>query len=96
MNHIKIDSIKKTVDNLIEQVFEEGFKQGSSAAEDRAYKKGLYDTWECVRKIVLETEDGGLSDDVLKKIIGDFSYNIIKRHHASEVIEKIKEWEDKQ
>ena len=62
-----------------------------------AYTKGLNDAWECARKIVLDTGDGGLGVCGRNEVfgLGDLAYPIINTHTASEAIEKLREYEVK-
>ena len=64
---------------------------------DEAYQRGLDDAWEAARKIVLSVDDGGLSVyDVSKVFGGESSCYVFKKHSASEAIEKLKTFEEKQ
>lgn len=67
-------------------------------AIEESYQKGLNDAWECVRKIQMEEEDGGMPIDALEKAFGVqiFSpYATFRDFTASEAIAKIKGYEEK-
>ena len=61
-----------------------------------AYEKGLNDAWECARKIMLSDEDGGIAHIDIQKIFGGSYYQAMMNYSASEVIVKLKEYEEKQ
>lgn len=62
---------------------------------DEAYQKGLDDAWECARKIVCFSEDGGISVDNLFDIFSTSIYSEIFRDFSvSEAMERIKAYED--
>ena len=61
---------------------------------DGAYQRGLNDAWEAARKISMSKINGGLSWEVMNDIFGTASPSkIYKTFTASEVIEKIRQYE---
>ena len=57
------------------------------------YIKGLTDAWECSRKLVYSSLQGGLTPYILDKIFGTtLLSNIFKENSALEAINKIEEW----
>ena len=64
---------------------------------EEAYQRGLNDAWEAARKIRLNANEGGLSTDALTIIFGNKTINqIFKELSASEVTEKIRQYEQKE
>lgn len=65
--------------------------------QDAAYQKGLEDAWEVAQKLALNKTDGGMSNEKMRDIFGfQAVYDIFKNHTASEALEKIREYEEKQ
>lgn len=65
--------------------------------QDTAYQRGLNDAWKAAKKIVLDTNHGGIALSDLSKIFGGQSYTyIMNKNTAQEVIEKLKAYEEKQ
>ena len=64
--------------------------------EKEAYQKGLYDAWECARKIAINEASGGLSLVELDKIFSCDDLAEVFGFTASEAIEKIRQYEQKQ
>ena len=63
-------------------------------AEKSAYQRGLEDAWECARKITLDT---GYTYAQLEEIFSDDNEcNILKELSISEVMQKIKDYEERQ
>jgi len=64
--------------------------------QDEAYQRGLEDAWEAARRIVVDTDHGGLALGTLSGIFGTQSYSYIMRENTvQEAIDKIKAYEDK-
>ena len=60
-------------------------------------ERGMNIVWECIKKIVYSTKDGGLGVDELCEIFGTALPRFIVRDHLpSEVIQKIQAWEEKE
>ena len=88
-----------------EKVREEAFKSGYDAAckdidikskTNAAYRKGLEDAWEAARKIALSPAVGGLDSDGLKAIGYAYYGHALEKLSASEAIEKIRQYEQRQ
>jgi len=63
----------------------------------KAYQKGLDDAWECAKKINCIPRDGGLSGIELDDIFNmDSNCIIMKEFSASEAMERIKDYKEKQ
>ena len=72
-------------------------RQQAKQEEKTAYNKGLTDAWDAARKIGAYEEAGELSIYTMEQIFGHaFSARIFHDFDASEVITKIKEYEDEQ
>lgn len=60
------------------------------------YERGLTDAWECARRLT-HPRYGGYCDSEQKKIFGyENSDDVLTEYSASEAIQKIKEYEEKQ
>lgn len=77
--------------------YHEGTLNPSSISYEHGYEAGLNDAWECARKIVLDTGDGGLGACGRNEAfgLGDRAYPIMNTHTASEAIEKLRDYEAK-
>lgn len=68
-----------------------------SKNQQEAYQRGLADAWEAARKISLAKIDGGFSWESMNNMFGtDSPSKIYKTFTASEAIEKIRQYEQKQ
>ena len=68
-----------------------------SFAYKLGYENGLNDAWDAARKIPLTVNEGGLSANALTMIFGNKSIiQIFKELSASEVVEKIRQYEQAQ
>ena len=93
----------KSYENRARHVFNQGYELGYQQhgkdfieKGEKAYQRGLEDSWDASRKIVLDGDDG-LNLDELYSIFGDCDqYRILEAFSASEAIEKIREYEKKQ
>lgn len=78
------------------EAYEKGFDDGRSKCSSReycmneSYQQGLNDAWEAARKIANMAYDEG------EKIFGVTGWHIIEKRTASEVIEKLKAYEQEQ
>jgi hypothetical protein len=68
---------------------------------DEAYQRGLEDAWECARKLMLSREHGGLSSEVITEIFNfnnflEGSYDVLKNYPVQQVMQKIKDYEERQ
>ena len=89
---------------IIHDAFDKGYQQGYEDEKkvscdckdnmENEYNRGLNDAWEAARKIIL---DGCLPLQELMQIFNTaYSERILKENTASEVIAKIKEYEEQQ
>lgn len=67
-------------------------------AEELAYERGLNDAWECARKIGNNSWTGLTHEIGFKNLDSSInaSWDCVMKYSASEAVEKIKEWEEKQ
>ena len=64
--------------------------------QDEAYQAGLNDAWEAARRIVVDTDHGGLALGTLSEIFGTQSCSYIMRENtAQQAIDKIKAYDGK-
>lgn len=83
------------LDEVISSIYKRGLEDGSADVKARvkgAYEKGLEDAWECARKIL----DAGVPYDYWDMGSGHHISYAIKRYSASEAMQKIKEYEERQ
>lgn len=66
------------------------FQLAISKRQDEAYKQGLHDAWECVKRFL--NTDGNICD----KIFGFFTWKDFTQLSPYEAIEKFKEYDEKQ
>lgn len=95
------EGIKRQAQELIDQAYERGFKDGKEVfvvteAElvNKSYQQGLDDAWECARKMVCDVANGGMSGEQLYCVLGTTIYNDLFNFHASEAIERIRQYEE--
>ena len=89
------------IETQAEKAQEEAYAHGYSNAEIKyrvevkeAYQKGLSDAWSAARKIVLDTDKGGIPLSKLQQIFHrGFPNEIIGAFSAPEAIEKIRQHE---
>ena len=109
MNENLANEIRKTIESVKDMKIQVGgINNYLSALEnlvrndiidqvDEAYQKGLDDAWEVARKIVLSPDEGGTSLPDLLAIFGNGSMQrVFRNYSASEAIEKLKAYEEKQ
>lgn len=100
------EGLCKEVANCIRNAYDRGYKQGAKDAEGEARKKayweqgyneGMKDAWELVRKLRHPSYGNTYSDNEKKDIFGYVSADsILTNLSASEAIQKVKEYEEKQ
>ena len=85
-------SLKDYTRKLHRQIFDKGYEQGVEDTKEKAYEQGLNDAWMCVRKLMR-----GLNYDERNEIFECTDQaTLIGLYSASEVIAKIKAWEEEQ
>ena len=97
----RTEGMKKQAQELIEQAYHRGFKAGREDRQewekgqaDRLIEKGMNMAWEAAKKILNAC---GINNTFLDEIFGVHAvFDIINTYSASEVIEKIKAYEEKQ
>lgn len=103
------EGLCKEAANCIRNAYDRGYKQGYKDGNydkeffcnlnfEHGTNKGLDDAWECLKKIIFEKDDGGLTFGEIAKIFDGkcLSTEILENYSASEAIAKIKEYEEKQ
>jgi len=75
-------------------VGDESWKDIVHEKEEEFYQKGLSDAWEAARKILFNPDDGGMSAIDVNEVFGESSWTVMKDFSVSEVVAKIKEYED--
>jgi hypothetical protein len=91
--------MNKEILGLAEQIYQLGYEKGQKdplMLFKTDYDRGLNDAWECARKLT-HPRYGGYRDSEEKEIFGyDNSDDVLTNYSASEAIQKIKEYEEKQ
>lgn len=94
------DDVQKQVNDAYQRGLEEGKKATWGLVADASsaeYQRGLDDAWEAARRISILESDGGYSWKEMKSIFGtDSASEIYVLHTATEAINKIKAYEEKQ
>jgi hypothetical protein len=97
MTHEEYDALEEIVGGSYNRGYADGLKTGHEGGYRSSYEKGLEDAWECAKKVVLQYVEGGFKIDVFKKIFGESTYqSVLKKYTASETMQKIKEYEERQ
>ena len=99
-----IGNVKESIRNAYDKGYKQGFNDGNCNKEfycnlnfEHGTHKGLDDVWELVRKLRHPSYEGTYSDDEKRDIFGYVSADSILTHlSASEAIQKVKEYEEKQ
>lgn len=79
---------KQCVDQMYEQIYEDAYDDG--------YQEGLNDAWECFKRIVYHSNNGGFTVAEMCEIFEtSIPANIVRRFSPSEAIRKIKDYEQK-
>jgi len=98
------DDVQKQVEEAYQRGLEEGKKAFDLLESERnsEYQRGLNAAWEAARKIFGYEIDGGIPIDKIGRVFGyseDATFctaDIIRHNTASEAIEKLKAYEEKQ
>ena len=97
------EKLQASIDNEVAKAYQRGLEEGKKAFDlldeerDAEYQRGLDDAWEAARNISMLESDGGYSWKEMKNIFGTDSASEIYVHHtATEAINKIKAYEEKQ
>ncbi len=87
------------INDVLCRVIEDIERMEAIEKEDysNGYEDGLSDGWECARKIICFNENGGIGTNNLVDVFGTFlHYEIFRDFSASEALEKIKNYKEKQ
>lgn len=105
------ESLKPYTEPDLEQVrkeaYEKGYENGFVAGHLKAeksgqsfykggYQRGLADAWDAARKLMLDTNHGGLTNYEIEEIFGVDEEQTLINYSASEVIKEIWEYEQAQ
>ncbi len=99
-----MNSIENRVRQAYNSGYDTGFHDGEIAGYDKTdiwqdgFHKGLEEAWECAKRLVYLSIDGGMTYDDISKAFGFHVTNtadIFKTYTAHEAIEKIREYESK-
>ena len=86
----KYKQLKHQIHNFVEKLYTKGYMKGSF--NNKAYKQGVNDAWECVKKI--HSFDLFTYDKIFKEY-AKYKY-IFEKLSSFEAMQKIKEYEEKQ
>ena len=97
------DRNQKAVEDAYKRGYDNGYKDKTNNDEvgkelaSEIYQRGLNDAWEAARKIVLNRDEGGTSTLDLSEIFDCVTIQqVFRRYTVSEVIAKLKDYEEKQ
>jgi len=103
MKNKRIEDAMNSIETRLRHVYDQGYADGladgninSGLFADKvreAYNNGLEEAWEVARKILF---DSSLPGDILTELCADSFCGVILDCSVSEVIEKLKEYEEKQ
>lgn len=89
----------------IRKAYDKGYKDGKAdtpftdteEAENKAYNRGLNTAWELVKRIESTPEDGGLTNQQIEDVFGQYwsSYELYKSFSVDEAMGLMKRYEDK-
>ena len=99
LEELNSDYINEHYGQMQDEAYQKGINDGSLDVKQRvegAYQRGLEDAWDVVRKIAMETDDGGLCIAALYELFGTESMcAIAKNNTVYEAIDKLKAFEEK-
>lgn len=90
---------REQMESLYKQGYENGYRDGDSNQSENSYyqyEQGIEKMWRCVKKIILDIEDGGISLKAVRKLFNTSYYNVFKEYSANDVIKIIDEYESQQ
>lgn len=101
------NDMEQSFDKAVREAYEKGYLDAAYNCHERcdflddekkeSYQRGLNDAWEAARKICLEEDDGGIPASAINDIFNVRNYRYaVKDYSASECIEKIRAYEQKQ
>lgn len=100
LKELTTDYINEHFGDLQDTAYQKGINDGSLDVKQRvegAYQKGLDEAWKAARRISVIELNGGLAGKELMKIYGTMDiHKIYDDNTASEAIEKLKAYEEKQ
>ena len=98
IEELNSDYINEHYGELQDTAYKKGLHDGESKCRYcNEYQRGLEDAWEAARKIVGDTNHGGIASETLLEIFGMRGYSyIMQENTAQQAIDKIKAYEDKQ
>lgn len=109
LDELNDNYINEHFGSLLQDRYDQGYKDGCNVTEtqahDDAYKQGLEQgkaqeqarIWECIKKIVLNHEDGGICISELNKIFGCYTIQyVFKNYTLQQIIEKLEAYEEEQ
>ena len=102
-------TINKAKDNLLDiadSIYQQGYEAGKAdtpftdteEAEKKAYNRGLNDAWKLVKRIESTPEDGGLTNEQIVEVFGQYwsSFELYRVFSVGEAMDLMKAYEDKQ
>ena len=104
LEQLNSDYINEHYGDLQDTAYQRGLEEGKKAtfaliadASDAEYQRGLDDAWEVAKKVVINPDEGGLSILELNEIFNCTTIQqVFRKYTLSEVIAKLKAYEEKQ
>ena len=101
LEELNSDYINEHFGELQDEAYKQGYADAeriwrAPSSDNEFYQKGLEDAWKAARRIVVDTNHGGIALGTLGEIFGAQSYTYIMTDNtAQEAIDKIKAYEHK-
>lgn len=89
--------VRSTRDNIY-SAYKKGYKMGrkdiNELTAENEYRHGIKDAEWAIKKILMNVEDGGLRGKEILEIFGNNCYSVFKDKPMSEIIKKIRDFEE--
>lgn len=103
LEQLNSDYINENFGELQDQAYQKGLEEGKKAFDlleserNSEYQRGLNDACEAAKKVVLNSDEGGLDFQELNEVFNCATIQqVFRKYTLSEVIAKLKAYEEKQ
>lgn len=109
LDELNDNYVQEHFSTILRDEYDRGYKDGCDVTEtqahDDAFKQGVEygktqeqdRIWNCIKKIVLNHEDGGITISELNKIFGCYTIQyVFKNYTLQQIIEKLEAYKEKQ
>lgn len=92
-----IGNVKESIRNAYDKGYKQGFNEGFNDGKAQGRNEGLFEAWECAKKIVGDVVEPHFENAYMVDIFRcESAITAMTNNSASEAIAKIKEGEEKQ